>query len=532
MAMTSANRSRRADVVHPHTGHHPHLTIANARAQTKQDNFVANSPRPKRRLEAVESEVEPAIPKKARFTTRITVEISSRPAAAFRTRAAAAPDAKPQAPTTKPGPSPSNPPNPSRPPPTTATRDTKVATTGSQKSQGLTKHKEKVVNGLKHELSRLQPLEPVPKEEGRKLRSQEATRFKSDLSQYLPDYDEVIGNDPKEQHLLDLNTPIIVTGSDPQAPQLPGDAYPVRSYGDSLFTDLCDAQTVNFDFLKTRDKGKSLEDPLPDSFFEPAHKKAQRLERSIRNSEKGYAQHEKEIISRLLDGLQGPEWLRTMGVNGVTESRKKTFEPAREHFIAGCQAILEKFRRWAAEEKRRKLEKERAPPVPEVEETREESEAEVDDVEIEPSDVDEIADSDEENQTSEAEEGVNDDDQDDGESDGDPPDESDVDASIAKQLREEAARAAARKTTKKSKSALSPPPPPEPQKEFTSFFRKKYQRDAALSSTRRRGRTVLAWGQPVPELPEMDFELPEEFLDEDTLKSHARRKRRAKREKH
>jgi hypothetical protein len=28
------------------------------------------------------------------------------------------------------------------------------------------------------------------------LRSQEATRFKSELSAYFPEYDEVIGNDP------------------------------------------------------------------------------------------------------------------------------------------------------------------------------------------------------------------------------------------------------------------------------------------------------------------------------------------------
>lgn len=62
----------------------------------------------------------------------------------------------------------------------------------------LTRHKEKVANGLKHELDRLQPTEGVPRDQGRKLRSQEATRFKSDLSAYFPDYDEVIGNDPKE----------------------------------------------------------------------------------------------------------------------------------------------------------------------------------------------------------------------------------------------------------------------------------------------------------------------------------------------
>jgi hypothetical protein len=71
-------------------------------------------------------------------------------------------------------------------------------TTGATNTTNLTKHKEKVANGLKHELDRLQPDKAVTKEQGRKLRSQGATRFKSELSAYFPDYDEVIGNDPKE----------------------------------------------------------------------------------------------------------------------------------------------------------------------------------------------------------------------------------------------------------------------------------------------------------------------------------------------
>lgn len=66
-------------------------------------------------------------------------------------------------------------------------------------SSNLTKHQAKVINGIKHELDRLQPRQDDTKEQGRKLRSQEATRFKSELSAYFPDYDEVIGNDPKEE---------------------------------------------------------------------------------------------------------------------------------------------------------------------------------------------------------------------------------------------------------------------------------------------------------------------------------------------
>lgn len=39
---------------------------------------------------------------------------------------------------------------------------------------------------------------PQVNDERRKLRSQESTRFKSDLALYFAEYDEVIGNDPKE----------------------------------------------------------------------------------------------------------------------------------------------------------------------------------------------------------------------------------------------------------------------------------------------------------------------------------------------
>jgi hypothetical protein len=59
-------------------------------------------------------------------------------------------------------------------------------------------HHQKVINGIKHELARLQPNSANLKAEKRKLRSQEDTRFKSKLSTYFPEYNEVIGNEPKE----------------------------------------------------------------------------------------------------------------------------------------------------------------------------------------------------------------------------------------------------------------------------------------------------------------------------------------------
>lgn len=374
------------------------------------------------------------------------------------------------------------------------------------------------------------------------------------LSRWIgSELNRVLTNRVSTVDLINLDTPILVLDPNPVPTHTttstksssgaatshpPLDSYPIRGYGDALFTDLFDSQEIDFGFLEARYRGKSLQDPLPDSYFEPIHRKAERLEKSIRNSEKGRAQHERNQVVRLLDGLQGHDWLRVMGVSGITETKKKAFEPAREHFIKGCQAILDKFKAWTAEEKRRKLEKERA-----VAAKAEASKASKDENE-ESTGVDnrtrrggsakranpsEERSSSSSSSSSGSRGSV-------ARSTSDTPDLSDADMSAAKQLREEAL-AAVKSRSKKSASGLSttaaPPPPaaPEPVKEFTSFFQKKYQRDAALSKSRRKGRTVLAWGHPIPEMPEAEFELPMEMLDEATLRSQARRKRRDKRGK-
>lgn len=70
----------------------------------------------------------------------------------------------------------------------------------------LPKYAEKASNGIKHELERLQPDGAADtKSETRKLRSQEGTRFKSELASYFPDYDVVIGNEAAEETRKFLN---------------------------------------------------------------------------------------------------------------------------------------------------------------------------------------------------------------------------------------------------------------------------------------------------------------------------------------
>lgn len=334
-----------------------------------------------------------------------------------------------------------------------------------------------------------------------------------------------------------------------KSPRLQESTFPLQHYGDALFDDLYDAQRIDFGFLEARYKGKSLDDPLSDSYFEPAHKKAERLEKSIRNAEKGRAQHERDRIIRLLDGLQGHDWLRVMGVSGITETRKKSFEPARDHFIRGCEAILQKFRRWSREEKRRKQEKDRA---------ASEQAHEKDPASGSGSSDDHVSIKDSASHVSEDDAASHRD-------DGSTVSEaiSDVDASIEKQLHEEVmarsriapdlpthdpASASTGTSTNNTKGknkangddqgakARAKPAPkttkrkePEPDKEFTSFFAKRHERDAALSRGRRTGRKVLAWGHPIPDMPDADYELPGQVTDAETMKVLARKRRRDRR---
>ena len=284
-----------------------------------------------------------------------------------------------------------------------------------------------------------------------------------------------------------------------------------------------DAQRVDFSFLVKNYKEEGGRDPLSDEYFESIHRKPERQEKSIRNTDKGRAQHEKDQVIRLLEGLQGHDWLKLMGVSGITDSRKKDYEPARAHFIKGCEMIIEKFRIWREEEKRRKLERELA-----MAEEEEDEDEEADEEEGEEEDNGEEEAAEEEGEEDDEDE------EDDGDvSDGDPPDYSDVDASAARQLHEEAiarsapsSRVSEKKTKPENNHNVAVH---ELEKDFKSFFAKPYLRDAALGKHRRSGRSAAAWGHPVPELPEVEFDLPEEYRDEETLKVHARRKRRDRR---
>ncbi|KAK0660893.1 hypothetical protein DIS24_g2962 [Lasiodiplodia hormozganensis] len=360
----------------------------------------------------------------------------------------------------------------------------------------------------------------------RTLRSQDGgSRLKSDLAIYFPNYDDVIAGVETKSDFLDIDELVHIIDeplSDPVP--LPG---PVSSLPSSipekrrpsLLTPAHSSsnpattlngykpyaqvntgiQTVDFSTIVRHTPHHITTDPLDDDFFFKAHRRAERKEKQLRNIEKERAMHEKVQLERLLDGLLGHDWLRVMGVTGITDSEKKEFEPKRDYFISEVRALVDKFRIWKEEEKRLRLEKEQA------QQAKDEDEEEAD------------------QHAERAEE----------DSMGEPPNSSDVDAWAARQLQQEAISASG-SSNKQPKPRPPPPPiiyrPPSPERPFTSFYSKPHLRAAAMGK-QRHGRNVTAFGQPVPEPPEEEFALPEEYLTPEALRAHARKKRRMMREK-
>lgn len=194
--MASVTRStRRAEALHPHQHQHHHHANAHLVSPSHSHPSAAaifnqGAARNKRALDVADRDFDVIKPKR----TRIAVEILAKGSSIANDGLKVPP---PQRPKPKPAVATVNvPPAPTTPvplPPTLA------ALPPAKIDQNLTKHQAKVINGIRHELDRLQPSEKDTKEQGRKLRSQEATRFRSELSAYFPDYDEQIGNEPKEQ---------------------------------------------------------------------------------------------------------------------------------------------------------------------------------------------------------------------------------------------------------------------------------------------------------------------------------------------
>lgn len=261
-------------------------------------------------------------------------------------------------------------------------------------------------------------------------------------------------------------------------------------------TNALKVQVIDFSSIE-KSVGHHPQDPLTDAVYFKAHRRAERKEKQLRNIEKERAMHEKVQLERLLEGLQGHDWLRVLGITGVTDSEARRYEPKRAFFIDEVQALVTKFKLWKEEERRMKLEKDAA--LLAKEETGEAEELVVEDSEEE---IEEQS-----------------------------LDSSEIDASAAMQLQMEISGSVKGKARQRGQA---PPPaiiyrPPTPEGPFTSFYAKPHLRAAALGK-QRHGRNTTAFGAPIPDLEEREFSLPGDYTTPEAIRESARRRRRMKRE--
>lgn len=248
-----------------------------------------------------------------------------------------------------------------------------------------------------------------------------------------------------------------------------------------------------------------------------AHRRAERQEKQLRNIERERAQHEKVQLERLKEGLLGPDWLKIMGISGVTEGDRRKWDDARDYFLKEVKSLLNKFARWKDEERRRKLVEIRK--RKEVEEEEEDLDGDEDDMNAQEEEVESMQSS---------------------------PDAAAHQLQLETFSASAGSKSKASRTRKPSKRALETMaiipskrrakassartlPPEIDTAPFTSFFAKTHQRAAALDKNRRTGRTRWAFGHPVPEVTEKPFSLPREMISEEARKASSRLRRGMKR---
>lgn len=249
-------------------------------------------------------------------------------------------------------------------------------------------------------------------------------------------------------------------------------------------------QTI--DLSKFEDEARSLEcDPLEDDYYKKAHARGERLERQAKNQEKEKTAHEKPHLENLLEELQGSDWWRTMGIQNLSDVERKKFAPKRDLYIKKVRELLGKFEAYKekeerlAQKRRRKLERRQA----EAEESEGTSQSRKGKLLVQKasSELDPSA------QQLHAEAGLK--------------------VSVTKKI--------TLRMPEKARSEVIATKP------FVSFFAKPHERTGALSS-HRRGRHILAFGLPLPDMPEkQDFELPKDLIErrEQEHRKSSRRKR-------
>ena len=224
------------------------------------------------------------------------------------------------------------------------------------------------------------PPQPAKQDDKRSLRSHdEGPRVKSELAIYFPNYEEIIFDAPHEPDFITVDSNLYVTDdvtkpkSEHSTPTKAGKnsrASPSHSRKTSAngthatstasrspSNQFNGSPSLNFEMF-ARNVPDHPEDPLADEHFLKSHRRAERKEKQLRNIEKERAMHEKVQLDRILEGLKGHDWLKVLGITGVTDGEAKKYEPKRDYFVAEVQALVDKFKLWKEQERKQRVEKE------------------------------------------------------------------------------------------------------------------------------------------------------------------------------
>ena len=212
------------------------------------------------------------------------------------------------------------------------------------------------------------------------------------------------------------------------------------------------APITTFDFSQFEKKAaKFASDPLKDFQYEQPHKKHSMKEKRWRNIENEKSQQLYNKLRNELDKLKGPEWFKVLGLNRANPGAISK----REQLIQSMERELSKQKRFTEElrkQKRAKADRTMSPEhlKPPSQNRRRSRSATLDNSE------------------------------DDAEEEHPPT---------------------------KSRKTLAPPEVKVEEKPFMSFFSKPHLRNAATKNWRKSGRHAQAFGQQLPPIPQIDFDL-------------------------
>ncbi|KAK5130052.1 hypothetical protein LTR08_002526 [Meristemomyces frigidus] len=407
------------------------------------------------------------------------------------------------------------------------------------------------------------------KEEKRTLRSRvEGHRVKSELATYFAEYEEVVFGTGREVESVTSETIIHVIDEDEEVGDAAGGARlrkeekaevarngPGSGDGTTASTASITPllggekhqQLNGFSALNVSARGSSVNtfddaihcstlppnpyspDPLSDDHFLFLHARHERKEKLLRNQERSKALHEKSRLEFLLQELQGPNWLRTLGVTGVVlgglgEGAVERWEEKRAYFLIELGVVVGKWGVWGERERRGRLAKK----------ARRAEEGESEDDERDSGDAATVS-----TDANAGAEQLSPDEKSNavrsgfkirlsrkGGNNNNHNNSNNIDLSTP------TSNPASTATFYSGGEKAPPPPPllhyPPP---ITSFFAKRHLRDAALSpTTHRHGRSsALAFGCAVPDLGEREFGLPGSWVTEGVLRAVARRRRAERR---